>query len=41
MFYFYTLWKRQKTFGFLAFSGGIDMKHQTKMFSNEIFWLLH
>ena len=29
--HFYTLWKRQKTFGFLAFSGGIEMWHWTKM----------
>ena len=31
MFYFYTLWKRQKTFGFLTFSEGIEMWHWTKM----------
>ena len=29
--HFYTLWKRQKTFGFLTFSGGIEMWHWTKM----------
>ena len=28
---FYTPWKRQKTYGFLKFSGGIDMWHWTKM----------
>ena len=27
----YTPWKRQKTFGFLTFSGGIEMWHWTKM----------
>ena len=27
MSYFYTPWKRQKTFGFLTFSGGIEMGH--------------
>ena len=27
----YTPWKRQKTSGFLAFSGGIEMWHWTKM----------
>ena len=27
MFHFYTPWKRQKTFGFLKFSGGIKMEH--------------
>ena len=29
--HFYTPWKRQKTFGFLKFSGGIEMWHWTKM----------
>ena len=29
--YFYTSWKRQKTFGFLTFSGDIEMWHWTKM----------
>ena len=29
--HFYTPWKRQKTFGFLMFSGGIEMWHWTKM----------
>ena len=29
--HFYTPWKRQKTFGFLTFSGGIEMWHWTKM----------
>ena len=31
MFYFYTPWKRQKTFDFLTFSMVIDMKHWFKM----------
>ena len=26
-FHFYTLWKRQKAYDFLAFSGGIEMQH--------------
>ena len=26
MFYFYTTWEGQETFGFLAFSGNIEMK---------------
>ena len=29
--HFYTSWKRQKTKGFLTFSGGIEMWHWTKM----------
>ena len=29
----YTPWKRQKTKGFLTFSGGIEMWHWTKMVS--------
>ena len=29
--HFYTPWKRQKTFGFLTFSGGIEIWHWTKM----------
>ena len=29
--HFYTPWKRQKTKGFLKFSGGIEMWHLTKM----------
>ena len=29
--HFYTPWKRQETFGFLTFSGGIEMWHWTKM----------
>ena len=29
--HFYTPWKRQKTFGFLMFSGGIEIWHWTKM----------
>ena len=28
--HFYTPWKRQKTFGFLTFSGGIEMWRWTK-----------
>ena len=27
MFYFYSLWKRQETFSFLTFSGGVEMEH--------------
>ena len=27
VFHFYTPWKRQKTFDFLTFSGGIEMEH--------------
>ena len=27
MFYFYTPWKRQKTFGFLTVSEGIEIEH--------------
>ena len=30
MLHFYTPWKRQKTFGFLAFSG-IEMEYRTKV----------
>ena len=29
--HFYTPWKRQKTFGFLTFSWGMEMWHWTKM----------
>ena len=29
--HFYTPWKCQKTFGFLTISGGIEMKHWTKI----------
>ena len=31
MFDFYTPWKRQKTFAFLTFSGGIEMEQRAKM----------
>ena len=31
MFHFYTPWKRQKTKGFLTFSGGIEMEHWHEM----------
>ena len=31
MFPFYTPWKRQKTLGFLTFSGGIERKHWPEM----------
>ena len=31
MSHFYTSWKRQKTIGFLRFSGGLEMWHWTKM----------
>ena len=30
MFHFYNLWKRQKIFGFLTFSGGIEMEQWAK-----------
>ena len=30
MFYFYTLWKRQKTKGFMTFSGCIEREHWVK-----------
>ena len=30
MFYFYTPWKRQKIFVFLAFSGDMEMEHWAK-----------
>ena len=31
MFHFYTAWKRQKTFGFLTFSGGVEFEHWARM----------
>ena len=31
MFYFYTPRKRQKTFGFLSFSGIIEIEHWAEM----------
>ena len=31
MFPFYTPWKRQKTFGFLTFSGGIEREYWPEM----------
>ena len=31
MSYFYNPWKRQKTFGFLTVSGGVEMEHWAKM----------
>ena len=31
MFHFYTPWKRQKTKGFLMFSGGMEVKYLLKM----------
>ena len=34
--HFYTPWKHQKTFGFLTFSGGIEMWHWTKMVNQII-----
>ena len=36
----YTLWKRQKTKGFLTFSGGIEMWHWTKMGSLQLHFSL-
>ena len=42
MFYFYIPWKRQKTIGFLMFSGGIEMEHWAKMAeSSSQIWLEH
>ena len=35
MVHFYTPWKRQKSFGFLTFSGGIEMEYCTKMGQKE------
>ena len=35
MSHFYTPWKRQKTKGFLTFSGGIEMEYWVKMSYNE------
>ena len=29
--HFYTPWKRHKTIGFLVFSGGVEIRHWTKM----------
>ena len=31
MLHFFTPWKRQKIFGFLTFSGGMEMKHWTEI----------
>ena len=31
MFYFYTPWKRHKTFSFLTLSEGIEMEHSAKI----------
>ena len=31
MLLFYTPWKHQKTFGFLVFSGGIEMENWPEM----------
>ena len=31
VFHLYTPWKRQKTKGFLVFSGGIEMEHWAKI----------
>ena len=35
MFYFYTPWKYQKNFGFLMFSGVIEMEDWAKMGENQ------
>ena len=45
MFYFYTPWKRQKTFGFLTFSGGIEIEYWARMgevpnITNSLLWVL-
>ena len=31
MFHFHTSWKRQKSFNFLTFSGGVEMEHWAKL----------
>ena len=36
VFHFYTPWIRQKTKGFLTFSGGIEMEHWAKRVNNAI-----
>ena len=36
MLHFYTPWKRQKTIGFLTFSGGIEMWHWTKIHIHKL-----
>ena len=36
MFYFYTPWNRQKTKGFLTYSGGIEMEHWSKNGLNQL-----
>ena len=46
MFPFYTLWKHQKTFSFLVFSGGIKWEHWPEMnesflFNSSIFYDIH
>ena len=39
MIYFYTPWKRQKIFGFLTFSGAVEMQYSAKMgWLAETFW---
>ena len=39
MIYFYTPWKRQKIFGFLKFSGAVEMQYSAKMgWLAETFW---
>ena len=35
MFNFYNPWKRQKTYGFLMFSGGIEMEHWIKTYQYQ------
>ena len=40
MFHFYTPWKRQKTsktFGFLTFSGGVEMEHWLKWVKLQVY----
>ena len=34
-FHFYISWKRQKTKGFLTFSGGIEVEHWAKGFQSK------
>ena len=38
MFHFYIPWKRQKTFDFLIFSGGIEMDVWHKMGDVDVVW---
>ena len=35
MFYFFTPWKREKTWGFLMFSGDIEIEHSANELKNH------